>query len=108
MNARSPRIHIWCPELAQSSGGIEAYSAHLVKALVELFGPQAVRVFTKHDTSAQLRQHWGLKIRCRGTGAVPMQLRTIAFAGLIAAAGLRRKPDLIISTHVNFSPLAVW
>lgn len=97
---------MWCPELAQNSGGIEAYSADLLRALVELFGPQTVRVFTKHDTTAQLGKAWGTEIRCRGTGAAPKRLRTAAFAAVISTAGLRYRPDLIISTHVNFSPIA--
>lgn len=35
-------------------------------------------------------------------------VRTSAFALVLLAAGLTRNPDLIISTHLNFGPVACW
>lgn len=102
------KIHLWSPELAQGGGGIEVYSADWLRALIELYGESAIRVLTKNDTTEQLRHRWGSKLSARGSAGIPNRLRTPAFTASIVGAAIRDRPDLIVSTHVNFSPAAAW
>jgi len=41
-----------------------------------------------------------------GAGSWPPSLRSAAFASLVASAAMRERPSLIVSTHLNFGPLA--
>ncbi|MBC7657558.1 MAG: glycosyltransferase, partial [Frankiaceae bacterium] len=51
-------------------------------------------------------QGWQL-FRLRGAGGWPTPLRKIAFALKLLAFALKERPTLIISTHVNFAPVAL-
>ncbi len=102
------KLHLWSPELAQGGGGIEVYSSDWLKGLIDLYGDAGIRVFTKNDTTAQLSSQWGNAISVKGAGRVPESLRTPAFVASVVTAAIRDRPDLIVSTHVNFGPAAAW
>ena len=92
-------IHIWAPNVCGFGGGIAAFSRELAMAL-HLKG-HGVVIRTKEDRSGL----WN-DLPVTGSGLIPAHLRTPWFAaGLVAAAALSR-PDLIISTHINFGPAA--
>jgi glycosyltransferase involved in cell wall biosynthesis len=46
------------------------------------------------------------EFRCAGW--LPLRLRTSAFALQLLSYTLRHRPDLILTTHVNFAPVAWW
>jgi glycosyltransferase involved in cell wall biosynthesis len=62
-----------------------------------------LQVFGKHDRGGDAE---GFALR--GSGAVPPVLRSAHFAALLLWVGLRERPGLIVSTHVNFGPVARW
>ncbi len=93
------------PELAQGGSGIEAYSLCFLKALTDRVGADSVTIVTKHDASQALSRKFP-GINGAGSGAVPLWLRTAGLAALATSKALRHRPDLIISTHLNFTPLA--
>ncbi len=101
------KIHVWCPGAYDADGGIEAYSAALVRAL-GTDGNHAITVLAKHDRRATLRARAQAGVRAFGTGDIPLRFRTPAFAALLAMRGAIDRPDLIITTHLNFSPVAAW
>ena len=98
------KVHIWCPGLFWQKGGIEVYSAFFISALAEVRPDVALSVFVKNDRAQDLRG----RPRHRGTGGVPQSLRTLVFSALIITRAFLDRPDLIVTTHLNFSPVARW
>ena len=99
-------IHLWCPSIRASDGGIESYSLSLAKALIEIVGERQITVLVRNHDSADVRDALGTDVRCGGSAWMPRALWTIGFAALVVARALRERPGLIISTHLNFGPFA--
>lgn len=96
------RVHVWVPELVSKRGGIQTFSRCLIEALVEILGHENVRVMAKNDSQEQGAGSGGLGVALRGWGRWPAILRTpVFFFGIILRA-IRDRPDLVISTHLNF------
>lgn len=100
------KIHVWCPGVDPRAGGIENYSSVLIRALNELFGPGAISILVKNEASADVRARFPSNRLAQGTGGVPLKARTAAFSATLVRHGVIDRPPLIISTHLNFSPLA--
>jgi glycosyltransferase involved in cell wall biosynthesis len=106
MNNNGALIHLWFPDIFEFKGGIQVYSAFLLKALQNLYLSNHYQVFLKHDTHAlpslnrQTQFHFA--------GKCPLALRTAFFATQILGIGWSQRPQLSISTHVNFTPAAYW
>jgi glycosyltransferase involved in cell wall biosynthesis len=99
MNGVNQSIHVWAPSFSEFGGGITAYSAALVQALHNMnFG---IDLFGKQDTSGR----W-LGLRLNGSARWPQKIRTIVFSVMLILGALRRRPKLILSTHLNFGPIA--
>ncbi len=90
-------------------GGIQVYSQFLLEALLRCYPDKRYSVFAKHDSNgsrgipaaaepANVRFH-------SGRAWSPM-LQTKAFAAQIVGRGLLERPELIISTHLNFTRAA--
>jgi glycosyltransferase involved in cell wall biosynthesis len=94
-------IHVWVPGI-QESGGVQHYSACLLRALTELFPRAIVRVHSKLDLVVKKSCN-DSKIVTSAYGGVPSWCRTAAFAfgGLWHA--LWEQPDLIVTTHPHFA-----
>lgn len=92
-------IHVWAPSFRKFGGGIAAFSRELALALR---GQQHRLILCGRD---DVRGAW-LGLPLIGSGALPKPLRKVAFALQLLALVARRRPCLIISTHVNFSPVA--
>jgi glycosyltransferase involved in cell wall biosynthesis len=103
---KSGRLQIWVPELIAREGGIQSYSIEMVEAAAEILGPGRVTVLSKSDDPAALELWAGGRVATRATGHIPLPARTVAFAGLLLREGLAEDPDLVITTHANFSPVA--
>lgn len=93
-------IHLWAPSFRKFGGGIAAFSRELAGALQV---QQHDLVLCGRD---DVRGSW-LGLPLHGSGAVPEPLRKVTFALQLLAHVLRRRPRLIITTHVNFSPIAM-
>jgi phosphatidylinositol alpha-1,6-mannosyltransferase len=100
------RLHLWIPEWS-GPGGIQAYSRNLVQACAELLPESAIHVLVRNGPLAWDRDARGI-ITGRTAGHVPESCRRSAYAALLAATTLRRRPDLIIITHLHFAPIAHW
>lgn len=96
----APRaIHIWAPSFRLFGGGIAAFSRELALALARQ--GHALTLAGRDDVPGTL-----LGTPLLGSGGVPPRLRKAAFALRLVKLALRRRPRLIITTHVNFSPVA--
>jgi glycosyltransferase involved in cell wall biosynthesis len=101
-------IHLWFPNIFEFKGGIQVYSAFLLKALQNLDLNVDYEVFLKHDTALPSDFNDLTATRFHFTGNYPLSLLTPAFAAQIISNGIWQHPDLIISTHLNFSVAAYW
>ena len=60
----------------------------------------------KHDTKPRPDSTTVGKTKFHCSGIVPLSLRTPAFAAQLLVGAIFNRPDLIISTHLNFTPVA--
>jgi glycosyltransferase involved in cell wall biosynthesis len=96
----TPAIHVWAPAFRPFGGGIAAFSRELATTLSGL--GHRLALFGRDDRA----QDWQ-GTRLRGAGARPMWLRRLAFALQVFGLAWRERPAVIISTHVNFAPMAL-
>jgi len=104
-NGKRP-VHIWAPEIFAIKGGIQAYSAFLLKALQDLYPRVPFQVFLKNDVYGGAEADACSITKFSFAGSWPKRLRSAYFALLAVGRGVIERPDIIISTHPNFSPLA--
>lgn len=105
------RIHLWFPDIFGFKGGIQVYSAFLLEAICQSFPEFDYSVFLKHDQAAppgEFGQNGQPSPRLHFSGKWPAGLRTSAFAAQIITSALQHPPDLIIATHLHFTPAACW
>ena len=103
---KTGKLQIWVPELIAREGGIQSYSIEMVEAAAEILGPDRVTVLSKSDDPAALELWAARRFQSRATGHLSLPMRTLAFGGLLLREGLLHEPDLVITTHANFSPVA--
>ncbi|QSJ15286.1 glycosyltransferase [Nostoc sp. UHCC 0702] len=92
--------HLWCPELFNATGGIQRYSSFCFKAFQTLHPDFAYDILIKHDTDVPPKS---ANLCFHPTGNWPLSLRTPAFAAQLIGLGVWQRPNLIFSTHLNFS-----
>jgi glycosyltransferase involved in cell wall biosynthesis len=93
------KIHLWAPAFTGFGGGIASFSRALALGLRDV--GHDVRLFGKTDLPGDLE---GLPVI--GTGQYSTVSRSHVFAARVLASAMRHRPDYIISTHVNFGPVA--
>ncbi len=93
-------IHVWAPAFHGVGGGIAAFSRELA---ISLQGHGHQLVLCGRD---DIDGSWNGG-RVRGTGAVPNVLRKLAFSCRLLWLMLLQRPSLVISTHLNFAPVAL-
>ena len=104
--AKAPlRIHVWVPDYASAIGGIQTFSRFIVRALRDVFPEAEIAVFSKNDTS------YPDPASDPANSFTPMgwwnpKLRTPEFAWGLLQAAARERPDVVITAHVNFAPVA--
>lgn len=100
-------IHLWTPDLLASRGGIQTFSSYLLNALREIDPGLVSRIFIKNETYPESlpesESNWP-PLTC--TGAGPPWMRTLNFSFQSVMHSFRERPDLIITTHIHFSPAA--
>ena len=99
------KIHVWVPEYASGIGGIQTFSRFMVRALRDLFPNANIVVLSKNDASYPNRSD-DVTDSFRAFGWWTPRLRTVAFASQLFQQAARERPDFIITTHVNFAPVA--
>lgn len=95
-------IQLWAPSLNESEGGIQRYSAALLRALHELRPEHPLDVILLQDRHTHLPEASYTSF----SGHLPPKLRPAHFALRAVLRTLLRRPALILSTHIHFAPLA--
>lgn len=103
MTAINPLIHLWMPGLFDFKGGIQVYSSFLLKALQNTYPQAQPEVFLMHDRCPGQGDQ-DVHFHC--AGKYPSSLRSVVFASQVITAGLLQKPNLVLSTHLNFTVAA--
>lgn len=100
------KFHLWFPNIFEFKGGIQVYSAVFLEALQSLDPQSDYHVFLKHDThpSPDYSVLPNTQFHCAGT--YPLPLRTATFATQIISNGIWQRPNLVITTHLNFAVAA--
>ncbi len=95
------------PDYASAIGGIQTLSRFLVRALREILPEARICVISKNDTSyPELNADWTTTFTPLGWW--PPKLRTVSLSVELFRRAAFERPDLIITTHPNFSPVAYW
>ena len=105
---KNRKIHLWIPELFQGKGGIQTYSWFFLRIIQKITRAADYDVFLKHDRLATSDINYLPDTNFHFTGKLPLPIRTFIYATQLMAYGLLKKPDLIISTHLNFTVVAYW
>lgn len=98
--------HLWFPNIFQFKGGIQVYSVFLLQALQSLYPQSKYDVFLKHDTCCSPNFSLETNTQFHFAGKWNKTLRTFAFASQILGHGFWQRPNLIISSHLNFTVVA--
>ncbi len=89
-------------------GGIQTYSQFFLQALQALRPDWRYEVFLKHDRKLPSQHPFLSNTRFQFAGMAPLPLRTLVYALQLLLGGSRQRPQLIITTHLNFTPVARW
>jgi glycosyltransferase involved in cell wall biosynthesis len=108
MLSQKSLLHLWIPNMFQFKGGIQTYSAFFLEALQSLYPDLDYHVFLKHDTFSLPDFNFLADTKFHFAGTVPSSFKTLFFATQIFGYGLWQRPNLIISTHLNFTIAAYW
>ena len=103
---RTSKIHIWAPDLFSFTGGIQAFCRHFIDALHAEIPPSQTRVLIKND-SLQTALQGEVRYPINACGDWSQPWRTPRFAFECLRQAQRERPDLLISMHLHFSPLAL-
>lgn len=87
-------------------GGIQVYSAFLLQAVQQIPQIDQCEVFLKHDCRPDQEHFQDISFHCAGKWHP--RLRSLVYAAQLFKYGMIQRPDLIISTHVNFTLVAYW
>jgi glycosyltransferase involved in cell wall biosynthesis len=91
------KILLLVPGLYDRKGGIQAFSRFLRDAVAP---EHDIVIVSKHD-----RCYFGGAECIVGCGRIPECLRTGAFVICVLWCALKLRPDLVLATHIHFSPL---
>lgn len=92
----------------EAMGGIQTYSAFMLKAMQNLIADAACNVFLKNDSGRSNGEHNQSGANFFFAGIAPKKLRNYYFAGQIFRQAMWRRPDLVITTHPHFSVIAYY
>jgi glycosyltransferase involved in cell wall biosynthesis len=99
-------IHIWAPDLFSTTGGIQAFSRYLIDAVRAEAFSKYFRALIKNDLPDDIPDKRALH-NFNAYGNWPLRLRSARFASGCLRYAWRERPGLIVSTHLNFGPLAM-
>lgn len=98
------RIKLWAPGIFDEKGGIQVFTNFLLEALRRSNPDTLIEVHLLDDKDSDQTRP-GVKFHYYG-GFRSRALRKLFFAAGVFTSEIRCRSDLIISTHVNFGPLA--
>src|SRR2546430_952686 len=98
----APQIHMWCPDMFGSKGGIGVFSAFLLSAMQDSYPGGHFEVLLKNDKAGTLLGTNGARReRFHFSGGWPLPLRTHAYATNLLGTGIARRPQLVVTTHLH-------
>ena len=105
---KTPKIHIWLPDIFQFKGGIQVYSAFLIQALEQVLPNSDRHIFLKNDANKIDNLQFNSETQFNFAGKWKSSwFHTPAFVLQVFWTALHQRPDLIVCGHINFSPLAL-
>ena len=104
--AQKKYFQLWIPDLYELKGGIQVYSHSLLTGLRELYPDAVFDVFIKNDSRLDPKLPVMAGVEYYFCGNVHPWLRTLYFSSRIFISNILKRPDLVISTHSHFAPLA--
>jgi glycosyltransferase involved in cell wall biosynthesis len=102
------KYHLWIPDIFNYKGGIQTYSAFFLQAIQEIEPNADYHVFLKHDIEKVSNINYLPNTHFYFAGKAPLLFHTPFFVAQLLFYGLLHKPDLIITTHLNFTIAAYW
>ncbi|MBI3652552.1 MAG: glycosyltransferase family 4 protein [Acidobacteria bacterium] len=97
--------HIWAPDLVSTTGGIQAFCGHFIKALQSYIPADGARLLIKNDRPDDCA-HFAAPYPVNACGHWRSPWRTPRFAWECYRQASREQPQLIIAMHLHFAPLA--
>ncbi|MBK8091114.1 MAG: glycosyltransferase family 4 protein [Verrucomicrobiaceae bacterium] len=97
-------IHVWAPGIREGTGGIQAFCRTLVMALKQGFPDCDLHVLLKNDDVDSTDPLMDMGVRFSSVAAVPIFLRTAAFAAKGFAMGITERPVCVLGAHLHFLP----
>lgn len=98
-------LHVWAPGIRDDTGGIQAFSRFLVRALLEAFPEHPVRVMVRNEAlnaDDPLLSIPRLKIHTMAGLASGLRAPGLALSGLFQ--GIKDRPACALTTHMHFLP----
>jgi glycosyltransferase involved in cell wall biosynthesis len=99
-------INVWIPSLYESKGGVQVYSDYFLQALKGIMPSTECQILLKNDTTADIAHIVDSNFTYFTAGHIAPKLRTAAFGNKLVQSSIAQPPQLIISTHLNFIPVA--
>ncbi|MBR8832745.1 MAG: glycosyltransferase [Stigonema ocellatum SAG 48.90 = DSM 106950] len=106
LNKKNDNLHLWFPDIFEFKGGIQVYSAFLLKTLESLYPNVKYDVFLKHDIRSLASLYSITNTDFHFAGKWSIALRKSVYATQILGYGLLQRPSLVITSHVNFAIVA--
>ena len=106
MKHLTSNIHVWAPDLFSTTGGIQAFSRYLIDAVRAEAFSKYFSALIKNDLPDDIPDKRALH-NFNAYGNWPLRLRSARFALGCLRHAWRERPGLIVSTHLNFGPLAM-
>ena len=100
------KVHVWMPNLFGFKGGIQVYSAYFLQALQSLLPQADLHVFLMHDQPNMQPDSPYPNVHFHFSGGFAQRIRNSVYAAQIVTNAIIQQPQLIISTHLNFTPVA--
>jgi len=101
-------FHLWFPSLFESTGGIQTYCCFFLQAIQNICPDTDYDIFIKHDRLSSPNFSTLAPTRFHFAGSIPLPLRTPVFAAQLIGWGIWKRPNLIITGHLNFTVAAYW
>lgn len=101
-------FHLWVPNLFEFKGGIQVYLQDVIKALINEFPTLGLSIFDKLDKRHFPNEWNSPNLSFVFSGNLPRFLQTPYFSLTLISGVLKKKPNLILCGHINFSPVAFW
>ena len=102
-------LHIWVPNIFGFKGGIQVYSKQFIETCKTITPQSVLDVSLLHDTAKSCFEAQALEqVKFHFVGQWPIKIRNLVFSLVVILNAIRRHPDLIITTHLNFTPIAYW